>query len=148
MKQVGIVTSVEGKTAKVLMQRHSSCGDCHACKMGDENTKLEIKVLNEAQAKVGEWVTVDMRDQDVLTAAFMVYVIPLLTLLFGVISGNFILNAMGIENFKDIFSALFGFGAMAISFIFLKRREGNLKMDKRFLPVASSILDNESGCSH
>ncbi len=146
MKQYGIVTSVEGETAKVLMKRHSSCGSCSACKMGQEEAKLEVKAINNVNAKTGEWVSVNMEDQDVLTAAFMVYVIPLLALLVGVIGGSYILSLVGIVEYTDIYAALIGFVTMGISFISLKKREGNLKNNKRFLPVITEIVEEDKVC--
>ncbi|GAB6087964.1 SoxR reducing system RseC family protein [Alkaliphilus crotonatoxidans] len=143
MKQCGVVTGIDGNYAKVVMQRHSSCGNCNACKMGQSNEQLEIRVLNELNAKVGERVSVDMNDTDVLTAAFLVYVIPLLTLLVSIFIANGVLHAMGVEAYRDIYLAATGFIMTALSFLLLKKREGKLKNNQRFIPVIEEILKKE-----
>jgi len=146
MKQMGVVVSTEGSTARVSIERHSSCGSCSACKMGQEDAKVEINATNGVKATVGQWVTVDMEDQDVLAAAFMVYVIPLFALLAGIFVGNFIFTALGVEKFIDIYAALFGFATMAIAFLRLKMKEKTLKHNKRFLSQIIEIVDVENMC--
>lgn len=143
---MGVVISTEGNTARVSIERHSSCGNCSACKMGQEDAKVEINAVNGVKAKVGQWVTVDMEDQDVLAAAFMAYVVPLFALLAGIFIGNSIFSALGVEKFIDIYAALFGFATMAMAFLRLRMKEKNLKSNKRFLSQIIEIVDVEKMC--
>lgn len=143
MKQCGVVTGIDGNYAKVVMKRHSSCGSCNACKMGQSDGQLEVKVLNEVDAKVGQRVSVDMNDNDVLTAAFIVYVIPLLTLLGSILIANAIFNALGVEAYRDIYLAAVGFAMTAVSFLLLKKREGKLKNNRKFIPIIEAVLKEE-----
>lgn len=141
MKQCGLVTEVEGAYAKVIMQRHTSCSSCNACKMGHENHKVEIRGLNNAKAKVGQWVSVDMDNHDVLMAAFIVYVIPLIALIAGIMISNAILSSTGIGNYQDLVSAAIGFIAMAITFLIIRTKEKNFSISKRYLPVITEVVD-------
>ncbi|ABR48516.1 positive regulator of sigma E, RseC/MucC [Alkaliphilus metalliredigens QYMF] len=141
MKQCGTVVSLEGKMAKVLMQRQASCGDCTACKMGQEEMKLEVKALNNANAQVGQRVEIDMEHQNVLAAAFIVYMIPLFALMMGIFAGNAMLSALGVENYRDLLTAFAGFIFMATSFMVIKIRENKFKTNKDFTPIISEIVE-------
>lgn len=141
MKQCGIVTEVSGEYAKVVMQRHTSCSSCNACKMGHEDHKVEIRGLNNAKAQVGQWVSVDMENHDVLMAAFIVYVIPLIALIAGIMISSAVLNAVGIVEYQDLISAAIGFAAMAIIFLVIRTKEKNFSISKRYLPVITDIVE-------
>ncbi|SES73254.1 positive regulator of sigma(E), RseC/MucC [Natronincola peptidivorans] len=143
MRQCGVVTETNNKTAKVIIQRHSSCGSCNACKMGQENMKIEIDAINEINAKVGQRVEVDMEGRNVLTAAFIIYVIPLAALIVGILVSSAILPNIGIENNTEIYIALIGFVFMALSFIGIRKRENRLRENKKFVPIITEIAVNQ-----
>ncbi len=89
MKQCGQIVQIMNGTAKVKMQRHSSCSGCKACKMGSSDKPIELEALNKLDAREGDWVEVEMENQYVLTAAFMMYMIPLFFLVIGVLAGHY-----------------------------------------------------------
>ncbi len=140
MKQCGVVKEVNGEYATVVMQRHTSCSGCNACKMGHENTKVEIRGLNNAKGEVGQWVSVDMENHDVLMAAFIVYVIPLIALIAGIVISNLTLATVAGE-YLDLVSAAVGFSAMAITFMVIRAKEKNFSLSKRYLPVITDVID-------
>jgi len=142
MKQCGVVQEVNGQHAKIVMQRHSSCAGCNACKMGQEENKMSIEVINEVNAKIGDRVSIDMEDQDVLSAAFIVYMIPLIALLVGIFAGNQLLSNVG--PYKDIYVALIGFVAMALTFLAIRKKEGSFKLSRKFHPVITEVLEEET----
>ncbi|AOY76956.1 SoxR reducing system RseC family protein [Clostridium formicaceticum] len=143
MKQCGVVTEVLDTTAKVLMQRHSSCGSCNACKMGQEDMKMEIEAINQVKAQVGQRVEVDMEGQNVLAAAFIVYIIPLFTLLLGIAISSSLLPMIGVKKYTEIFTAFIGFTFMAAAFIGIKRKEKDLKTKRKYVPIITEIVLNE-----
>ena len=140
MNQIGTVIEVlKNNKAKVLMRKHSACGDCGACQHGKENMKLNIIAANEISAQSGDIVEVDMETQNVLGAAFIVYVIPLFLLIIGIIAGNYFFNKIGFTN-SEIYSALTGFMLMAISFAVIKTFEKSFQGDKKYLPTITKII--------
>lgn len=142
MKQCGVVTENKITTAKVLIQRHSSCGSCKACKMGHEDVKLEIEAINKANAEVGQWVEVAMDEQSLLQAAFIAYAMPLMTLLLGIIFGSKLLSFFDVVRYHEIFTALIGFSLMALTFLGIKKREKVIKTKKKFMPVITTVTHN------
>ncbi|SDK55686.1 SoxR reducing system RseC family protein [Natronincola ferrireducens] len=142
MKQCGVITSVNDGMAKILMERHSSCGSCNACKMGKEDMKMEIEAINKANAQVGQRVEVSMEEQNLLAAAFIVYIIPLTALIIGVVLTSTLLTALG-SGENDIYPALMGFIFMALTFVGIKKKEKDRKSNTKYIPVITAIVNNE-----
>ncbi|SKC70078.1 SoxR reducing system RseC family protein [Maledivibacter halophilus] len=142
MNREGKVTAINGDNATVVLMKHSACGDCGACQMGKENMNITIEALNTVGAKVGNNVVVDMESQDVLTAAFIVYGIPLIMLIIGVAGGNFLFKQLiGIEGNVELFSFITGLVLMIISFLFIKSNEDKFKESKKYLSQIIEIID-------
>ncbi len=137
MKQYGKVVEVSEDKAFVIMEKNSSCSGCNACKLGSDSHELRIEALNTAGAKSDQIVEVDMEGQHVLTAAFILYMIPLFALLMGVVIGNIVFPA------QEIFAALIGFGLMALSFLGIKLKNESFKNDKKYIPVITKIADKK-----
>ncbi|WZL71524.1 SoxR reducing system RseC family protein [Clostridiaceae bacterium 35-E11] len=140
MHQSGKVIEISDNRAKILMTKHAACGDCGACQHGAENMNMHIIAANELNAKVGDMVEVNMETQNVLGAAFIVYVIPLFMMLFGIAGGSYLLKSIGIIENAEIYGAMIGFAFMTITFFIIKKFEGKFKKDKRYVPVISRIL--------
>lgn len=141
MKQCGVVVSTKGDKAKVSLQRHSACGDCKGCRWGDDDMKMEIEVVNSINAKAGDRVEVNMENQNVLAAAFIAYMIPLITLIGGVVLGSFILDKIGLVQYKEIGSGIIGLVLTAISYIIIKSKESSFKTNKSFAAVITTASE-------
>lgn len=126
MFSIGVVESTYGEKAMVALTRHTACGDCGACQMGKENLERKIEAYNTAGAKIGDRVTMEMADDTVLKAAFIVYIIPLIVLVTGIFGTNFVLEYFQISDMVELYGFLVGLIGMAISFLFIKRREKKL----------------------
>lgn len=137
MRQFGeVVDRMNGK-AKVIMQKHSSCSNCNACKLGSESYTMEIEAKNEADAKIGDRVIVDMKGQDVLSAAFILYIIPLIALMIGILIGTRIFPA------QEILVAGIGFVFMAFAFMLIKTKDHTFKNNPKYVPVIVEVCIEE-----
>lgn len=139
MKQCGVIISTDGDRAKVMLQRQSSCGDCTGCKLGNEDTKMEVEAINPINAKIGDWVEIDMEHQNVLAAAFIAYAIPLIALIAGIVVGGILLDAIGLAQYKEIGAGLFGLLLTAITFLVIRSKESSFRENKTFVPIIVSI---------
>ena len=142
MKQCGQVIRVMDGTAKVKMQRHSSCAGCNACKMGSSEKPIELEALNRLDAQEGDWVEVEMESEYVLTAAFMMYMVPLLFLVAGVLTGHFLLGMLGVGVYRELLTAMIAFSATALAYFLLNRSEKKKGFKEKMLPSIADIIEN------
>lgn len=127
MRQFGEVIRLEGNKAQVKVVQHSACANCHQkCGLAHEMKDIFVEATNTIEAKPGDKVTLELHHSDVLYAAIIVYVVPLVFLFAGV--------ALGGAYFTSELYAL-GLGLLGLvgSFVALKYGlEPRLKHGKRF----------------
>ena len=97
IEERGRVVRVEAACVWVETQRQSACGKCHAeqtCGHGLMNRLLPSRSLNHVRAScdlpvnVGDEVTIALPEQALLSASFLVYLMPLLALFAGLLLGS------------------------------------------------------------
>ena len=138
MQQLGRVISKEQGWAVLEIIRPSACKGCGMCQPS-ANAK-RVKAICEIDAGTGDYVTVEMKDGDVLKAAGIAYGIPLLGFLAGMVSGNGLSRYLGREASADLFSAIGGFVFLALAYFSVSKYD--LGLDKRsFCPVVTGLAD-------
>jgi sigma-E factor negative regulatory protein RseC len=141
MEEVGVVKSIEGNTAKVLVARKSICGQCKAgtCHMAEDGAEMEA--VNAVGAKVGQRVRVSLEQNSYLKNVLMVYGLPMIALIGGAVLGKEVFAPMFEAMDPDIVSAMFGFGALLLSIVFVKLWSKGMEKKTGFKPVIEEILD-------
>lgn len=134
-EQQGIVIEVNNGTAKVKVARHGDCENCGAC-AGDNAMVLEVN--NEIQAKKSQSVVFELKNEGMLKAAFIVYILPLLLTFIGVVIGNLISGM--VNGMNSVFQ--FGGGGVGflISIVIIVYYERVLKNNINKLPKITKIL--------
>ncbi|MBQ3938277.1 MAG: SoxR reducing system RseC family protein, partial [Clostridia bacterium] len=130
LRTVGTVTELNGNKAKVVFTRSKACGDCHAC-VSFGSDQAETELANTLGAKVGDRVSIELHSGSVFTASLIMYGIPLVALLAGVLIGSFI---------SDLFTAVFGIGAAVIAFLIIRLFEPKFKKMGKFDPRMIEIV--------
>lgn len=92
---IGVVLETDAATAKVKINRHGECSNCGACP-GD--SAMVIDVSNKICAKPGQRVIINMPENNMLKAAFAVYLMPLIAAIIGFSAGTVISTAAGINS--------------------------------------------------
>ncbi len=123
MKAVGMVKSVKGSSALLVVDPKTSCSSCAlygicSTSSGDEGL-LEnifvrtnsIVVSNEIGAKPLEIVEFEYEESEINKAVFFVYGIPLIFIIIGVITGVFLekilsIKLLSLENFTVVLTTL------------------------------------------
>ncbi len=77
MRETGTVHKVRGSFATVRFDRKAACENCNMCLKPREANYVELKLKNDLHAVEGDRVEVAMGDRAVLTAAAIVYAVPL-----------------------------------------------------------------------
>ncbi|MCT4605408.1 MAG: SoxR reducing system RseC family protein [Marinisporobacter sp.] len=142
MIQVGkVIEILDSNRARVLMQKHAACGECGACQHGQENMSLKIIASNEVKAQVGDRVEVNLETQNVLGAAFIAYVIPLIALLIGIGGGSFLLKKIGFKEHVETYAMIIGFFLTATTYTVIRLKERSFKKNKKYMPIISKIVE-------
>jgi sigma-E factor negative regulatory protein RseC len=88
----GVVISINGNMAKVKANRHGDCKNCGACP-GDQ--AMVVDALNTVKAKPGQRVAFEIKQANMLRAAFVVYMLPLIAIFIGAMVGNWVAAKIG-----------------------------------------------------
>ena len=117
MLEEGTVVRIEGDgKALVELERKSACGACcarqteggQACSLSSAGGKMQIEADNQVSAKTGDRVRLDIEAKGLVAGAAMLYLLPALGLIFGIVLGERISSNAGV---------LFGIILMFLFFI-------------------------------
>lgn len=108
MTERGVVTKVKGGKATVQFDRKSACDSCHMCAVTKDGMKVQIVIENTLGAVVGDFVSVRMGERFVLTAALIVYIIPLVLVGIGIGAGSLL---------SELAQVLLAVGGLAVGFV-------------------------------
>ena len=138
----GIVTKADSSTAWVKCTKSAACESCSAkgfCDtMGGSEDTVELEAINAVGAKVNDRVTISFETSSLLKVSFLVYMIPVLFLILGVIIGNKIALIFNYD--QSIFAMLVGFLFLVASFFFVKAKGRELSKKDTYQPKIIRIL--------
>ena len=142
MNQDGyIVEILDENTAVLRMMRMSACAKCGKCmSASSESEEILVEVDNAIGAKVGDHVVVSMEHINVMKATFLVYVIPMVLLIVGIVGSYYALNAIGFAGPTEVVAAVIGIALMGLSYIYLKINDKKFKESREYVPVVTKIL--------
>ena len=111
MVNKGIVTKINGDTIAIKLYKSSSCSHCSCCsesnKMGSD---FEFKINQKVE--LGDLVTLEISEKDVVKAAFIAYIFPPLFMILGYIVADYL-------KFSETKSIIGSFLGLGVGFIFL-----------------------------
>lgn len=120
LREVGQVTELSGPLVKVIVKRRSSCESCGACGIGSR-AEMSFMLKNDIGARVGDRVLIEMRSKALFKAAFLVYTIPLVTMVIGFLLGQFIGRSWGMSpEPAELFGIGTGFLSLILAFFTLR----------------------------
>ncbi|MBV4419423.1 SoxR reducing system RseC family protein [Clostridium tyrobutyricum] len=88
----GIVIEAKDGMAKVRTSNHGDCANCGACPGAAASV---VNARNPIGAKPGQHVTFEIEGTNMLKAAFVVYILPLVGIFLGALIGTLIFNKIG-----------------------------------------------------
>jgi sigma-E factor negative regulatory protein RseC len=113
----GIVVEIKGAFALVKPMSHIGCESTFCCQ-GEGLSKVNIEMRNELNAVVGDKVIFEAREGDMLIAAFIVYLLPIILTFGGAVFGYRLSEILGINS---TFAAIVGGVLLFIISIFIIR---------------------------
>ncbi|NLM44318.1 MAG: SoxR reducing system RseC family protein [Clostridiales bacterium] len=143
MKEVGKILEINDGMAKVLIVRHTACGNCGACQVGKENLNMILTAENTVGGKPGDMVEIELKTENFLFASLIMYGIPLAGLIIGLLGGYYGGKAIGYnENISQIIAAITGILFMSIGYIGIKLGDSKLKNMSKFKPVLIRLVND------
>ena len=134
--QEGIVLQViAGNLAKVKASRHNDCENCGAC---PGNSAMVLEARNDIGAKPGQHVVFEVQEINMLKAAFIVYILPLIAVFIGVCLGWGLAVRLGSEPLW--FQIIGGVMAFVLSVVYIKYFDSSARFDVKMQPVIVRIL--------
>lgn len=140
LKEKALVVENKGNDAKVEILRSSACDHCRACSVGTEKKSFFVWAKNPLKAKVGQLVEVEMQASTLLSATFIVYVIPLVAFIVGIGLGYSVAGFFNIKS-SELFSLLMGIIVMGFSFLGIYFYNKKAEKTKKYFSNIVNILE-------
>lgn len=148
MQQIGVVVATSGERAKVKVCRATACSHCGRCPEGERHTlsllespkEIVVDAVNEVGAAAGQTVELAAHDGNILLAAFLAYMVPLIAFFAGVFLGNWLVPALGLGS-AQAGSIVLGLLFLGGSYAVLRWQNRFLGQSRRFLPTIVRVLD-------
>lgn len=142
MEEIGVVSRIEGVNAYISVVRKGACEHCTAgtCDISGETVSLEA--INEAGARVGQKVRVQMKALAYVKGSLLFYGVPAIALILGAVLGRELLAVRFPWADPEGVAAISAFALMALSFLAVKVVTRKAEKSVRYQPVVEEILDD------
>ncbi len=122
--EFGTLVELKSKQiAVVLCQKHSACQHCPssgACQIGDDGNSMLVEAFNQIGAQVGDKVKVVTSTKHFLQSSFVLYILPVIGLLIGAVSGQLIAENTDIAIEPQLLAALIGVAFLVGTFLCIR----------------------------
>ena len=137
----GIVVKADSTAAWVKTVKTGDCagctarGSCHS--MGNSDAR-EVEAINEAGAREGDRILLLFETSSLLKATFLLYVFPILLLIFGAVLGQAM--APRLDFSPSGLSAMTGFSFFFAAVLVVKTRANKMARKNEYRPKVIKIL--------
>ena len=131
------VERVEGSIAEVVIESQEACAHCHSaeqCHALEGHGTLRMEVDNPVGARAGQTVELVSPGSGGLQAAFMVYLLPAVLFVAGVIVG---IEAL---HWSPLASGMLGLGALALAWFLAWLYDRRARTRREFRIVISRVI--------
>lgn len=132
----GLVIKADNNKITIRFATTEACQKCGACLIKD-NQAILPDIDNNVKAKVGDSVLIENKPSNMVTAALIIYLIPVIFLIGGYFLSLLIVNYLQIA---DKFAALGAIIAFALSFFLVSFIDKRLSKSSKFKPLAIKKL--------
>lgn len=148
----GIVTQADADTAWVKTVRAGACEACSArgtCGTAQSDVKeIVVSVPNTLRVKAGDHVVIGLKSAPMLFLAFLLYVFPVLFLIFGAFLGSGLAPRIPEAN-PSLISLVSGILFFVLAFFIIRRQNKSLSTRTGYKPflVRKRPPGISTGCS-
>ena len=139
MAEKGVVTGFKDDLVVIKMTRTEACAKCRACIAGMSEKEMIMEADNQCNAQVGDWVELELTENGFFFAVMIMYGIPLLAFMAGVLLTYFIIipRFMPLTN-PDLPSFVVGLIFTVIAYLWIRSQEHRWEA-KKYRPIAARI---------
>ena len=127
----GVVKEVKDGIALVILNESGDCSSCSAkavCKSGGEDSKI-LSAKDPFGVSPGDKVRIAVKGKNVLTAAFLLYGLPLILFLAGIYAGM-----LYFKNQKELWGTVLGFIFITFYSVLLHFISDRSRNKNKFIP--------------
>jgi sigma-E factor negative regulatory protein RseC len=143
----GRVSSINEKGwAMVVTEKGDACNNCESaqfCHSLADCSRMETRVLNRANAGVGDRVVISLSSISVLKSAMILYILPTISLILGAIAGSGLHDYIGTGETGA--AILFGFVGLILGFTIAGLISKRQTADSKLTPVITRIIAPTEG---
>jgi len=139
MIEKGIVTNIEGGEATVSFVPSENCASCKGCACGKDGKTMIMRVKTDRDVDPGDIVTVEVSSRALLSSAFIVFVLPLIVFIIGILSAAPLFRRINVNMDGNTAGIFVGLTLMlltfALVFIFERRRSRVSALSPRIIAI-------------
>lgn len=137
MEEHGVVVQIKNNIAIIKSERSSACESCASkktCASGGAPNEMFIEAENTIGAKAGDRIVFSIGASSVIKAGLIIYLVPILSFIFGVVLGQSAGTRFLPEVNPDLISGVVGAAFLIIAFFGLKAYNAFMEKTKSFKP--------------
>jgi sigma-E factor negative regulatory protein RseC len=137
----GIVIKTGSRRAWVKTTRTSACKACasrNSCHLSEDGQEMEVEVLNDVGAKVGDRIRLGVDSGALMKISFLLYIFPILMMLVGAVIGQKVAPDLAMDG--SGLAALCGFAGFLLAFVVVRLRGRGLSRNPAYHPRIIKIL--------
>ena len=142
IEEQGTIIETRGEIAIIKAKRGAGCDSCGSKEMchPSEDEDMLVDARNPIDAPAGSEVIFTVPASTVLKAGALVYLMPLLCFIAGIVIGQIAAPELMPERNKDLVSAFLGFAFVIAAFGFLRIYGRKEKNREQFRPTVVKVL--------
>jgi sigma-E factor negative regulatory protein RseC len=134
--KTAVIKALEGRMAVAVTTREDACAHCEArgtCEVvGGTGANATVRALNTIDAQVGDTVTIAMAATSLLKASFLIYMVPILALIGGILIGFQIEKIFGIS--ENVAVGVSSGVCLVGAFAWLRKKGKELGTRREYIP--------------
>jgi sigma-E factor negative regulatory protein RseC len=140
MSEIGqVIEKRDNNRLVVKLQRQEACAKCRACSAGMKTEEMLLEAENLCNAEVGDKVDIALEESDFMKAVFIMYGIPFVFFVVGLIGSYFAMARFGIAN-AELLSFVVGIVLVVISYLVIHQFEPHFRKDN-YVPKAINVVE-------
>lgn len=142
MAEIGqVIEKRENNRLLIRLERQEACAKCRACTAGMQSKDMLLEAENLCNASVGDNVEISLEETDFMKAVLIMYGIPFIAFVAGVLIGYYFLSSMGMAN-SEVISFIIGIVLVIVSYLVIHRFEPRFKSDN-YVPKATALAESK-----